>query len=293
MQLENKLLNSPLQQLVPKVQPITNSEQPLSQVFPSNQNSQLTQNSSLKGPRRRNKKCQIGRNFKCQCGKSYLSLAALNHHIKIKHPEWYIKKNVGRPPKYPNKSKNDFEKTKYNIFFIQNGRSPENEKSFDILSLVQEAFNFIYEAPSSIKLFSKPKSFKEIPILLNLISKNNIINKAKNEKTCDDAFTEYLINFIDKTNKMYFLFMIKFVLLFKEFYDLYKNKEKKDEEKKTITNSLQPNELPYLCNEFYNDFLKMNNFFGINEDEIVEIIQHFCIWLFKNDFTKAKLFVAS
>ena len=129
--------------------------------------------------------------------------------------------------------------------------------------------------------------------MLNLISKNNIINKAKNEKTCDDAFTEYLINFIDKTNKMYFLFMIKFVLLFKEFYDLYKNKEKKDEEKKTITNSLQPNELPDLCNEFYNDFLKMNNFFGINEDEIVEIIQHFCIWLFKNDFTKAKLFVAS
>ena len=57
-----------------------------------------------------------------------------------------------------------------------------------------------------------------------------------------------------------------------------------------------PETLPELCNEFYTDFMESNQFFGINSDdeknEIIEIIQHFCIWLFKNDYTKSKLSLA-
>ena len=52
-----------------------------------------------------------------------------------------------------------------------------------------------------------------------------------------------------------------------------------------------------LCNEFYGEFMEKNNFFGIYEpqdrNEIIEIIQHFCIWLFKNEYTKSKLSLAS
>lgn len=53
--------------------------------------------------------------------------------------------------------------------------------------------------------------------------------------------------------------------------------------------------LPDLCNEFYTEFMEGNNFFGFDDEEkseIIEIIQHFCIWLFKNEYTKSKLSLA-
>ena len=130
-----------------------------------------------------------------------------------------------------------------------------------------------------------------------VIRKNDILNKPKNEKTCDEIFYEYLISFMNKTNKKYFSLMLKFILLFRECYDLSKNKEKKEGEKKAVTDTLSPEGLPDLCNEFYGEFMEPNNFFGIEEaeekNEIVEIIQHFCIWLFKNEYTKSKLSLAS
>ena len=302
--LQNKLFSLPLTEITPMVQPKPDLDQNSSQFIPSSQNPLLTQNSSLEGVQkpkkqkkghRRSRNEKNGRDFRCDCGKSYLSQPALNNHIKNKHPERHIKRDKGRPLKYPKKSRNDFEKDKYNSFFIQNGRIPEDEKPFEVLPLIQESFSFIYESRKSSKLFLKPKSYNDIPVLLNLISRNLIMNRTKNEKSCDEVFTEYLLSFMNKTNKKYFLFMLKFILLFREFYDISRNKDKKDEEKKVLTNSLPPNGLPDLCNEFY-EFMENNDFFEMNEDEkieFVEIIQHFCIWLFKNDYTKSKLVLAS
>ena len=101
---------------------------------------------------------------------------------------------------------------------------------------------------------------------------------------------------MNKTNRKYFAIMLKVVLLLRECFDICKNKDKKEEEKQAVTNSLSPQELPDLCNEFY-EFLKENGFFGITEngekDEIVEIILHFCTWLFKKGYTCSKLSLAS
>ena len=146
-------------------------------------------------------------------------------------------------------------------------------------------------------MFSKPKTYKDNPVLANLVSKKGLSNKPKNEKTCDEVFYEYLYSFMNKTNRKYFSLLLKFILLFRECYDLSKNKEKSEKEKAVVTNTLPPEGLPDLCNEFYGEFMEPNNFFGIYEaeekNEIVEIIQHFCIWLFKNEYTKSKLSLAS
>ena len=60
--------------------------------------------------------------------------------------------------------------------------------------------------------------------------------------------------------------------------------------------TMLPETLPELCNEFYTEFMESNNFFGITEEkeknELIEIIQHFCIWLFRNEYTKSKLSLA-
>ena len=244
---------------------------------------------------RRSKNDSFSSNFICQCGKSFLSQPALNNHIKTKHPETFMnfpKRGRGRCRKYPtNSNLSDFG---FNTFFDKEGRKPENEGNNDILPLAQSILKFIYESTYSDKLFSKPKTVQENIILKNLINKENISNKLKNEKYCDDIFYEYLVTFMNKTNKNYFSFMVKYILLLREFYNIFKNKDKKEEDKKEITNTVLPDELPDISNEFYM-FMESNNFFGIEnqQNEIVDIIQHFCIWLFNNEYTKSKLSLAS
>ena len=249
---------------------------------------------------RRTKDEKIGRIHKCECGKAYFNKQALNNHIAIKHPPKLeeLQRAKGRPRKYsPNKSKHsNTRKNKFDNFFNKYGRNPIVGQYIEIFSLVEEVYSFIYESPYAKNLFSKPKSYRDIPILYNLVSKTKIGNKPKNEITCDEAFLKYLNTFMNKTNRKYFSLMLKFVLLFRECYNLIKNKGKKEEEKKTVTNYLPPEELPDLCNEFYAGFMELNDFFGINDindkNEIVSIIQHFCYWLFLKEYTKSKLLLA-
>ena len=163
-------------------------------------------------------------------------------------------------------------------------------------TLVQDVFHALYEGPNKDKLFSSPTNIQENSILNNLATNANLSDTPKNKKTCDEVFYEYLYMFKDKANEKFFTLLVKFVILFRECYDVNKNKEKEGQ-KEAVTNKLTPEGLPDLCNEFYGEFMEPNNFFGIDDqeerNEIIEIIQHFCIWLFKNDYTKSKLSLAS
>lgn len=238
----------------------------------------------------------MSRIYACSCGKEFLSQPALNNHIKTKHPGLIANlciRGRGRARKYLlGSNESDFEHNKYDIFFNLNNRGAEEGKIIDLNSLIPEVFKLIYESQYTDKLFSKIKNYKDNPILNNLSIGNEISKKAKNEKTCDDLFYEYLSTFKDKTNQNYFSLLIKFVILFREFYNEYKNKEIEDKDRHEVTNLISAEKLPDLCNSFYQEFLENNNFFGLKEDEqkeIVEIIQHFCLWLFKNEYTKSKL----
>ena len=211
--------------------------------------------------------------------------------------EGQIKRGRGRPRKYPQKPTSDFESTKYDSFFDDESRKPKNETTpININQIITNVFTSLYCGNFADKLFSKPKNEDDIPILANLKKSVPISNKLKTEKTCDDVFYEYLAYYKDKTNEQYFSLLIKFILLFRECYDLSKNKDKDNNSKQQVTDKITPEGLPDLCNEFYGEFLEPNCFFDIKEEErleIIEIIQHFCIWLFKNDYTKSKLSLAS
>ena len=191
---------------------------------------------------------------------------------------------------------NNFESTKYEIFFNNSPRCPEEGKTINTPEVIEEVFKLIYKGSHMDKLFSHPQSSGENPILNNLINDTPISDKPKNTKSCDEVFYEYLKTFKEKTNEKYFALLIKFVLLFRECYDNSKTKDSKEEEKKAVTDHVSPEGLPDLCNEFYGEFMEPNNFFDLDENdrnEIIEIIQHFCIWLFKNEYTKSKLSLAN
>ena len=224
----------------------------------------------------------------------------MNNHIKTKHPErleGQAKRGRGRPRKYPPKQQADFESTKYESFFNLPHRKSEEGIIVNITKLVENVFNAIYLGPYADKLFSRPKSYEENFILNNLEKNEKISDKPRNIRSCDEVFYEYLSIFKDKANDKYLTLIIKFILLFRECYDVSKNKDIPLEKREQVTNKLTPEGLPDLCNEFYGEFLEGNNFFGIEDQndrqEIIEIIQHFCIWLFKNDYTKSKLSLAS
>ena len=257
-----------------------------------------SQNKSINIKHRRSRHEQDGREFACNCGKSFLSQAALNSHIRNKHPESLLgqeRRGRGRPRKDP-KDENFFETAKYESFVLLPKRMGGNGAEINIKKVVENVFQFIYKGKYKDKLFSKPEKYEDNYILNNLVKNAQLPLKLKNEKCCDEVFYEYLYTFKDKTNEKYFTLLLEFILLFRECYDVSKNKTIKEENKRQVTNISSPEELPDLCNEFYGEFLDENNFFGIdNQDdinEIVDIIQHFCLWLFKNNYTKSKLALA-
>ena len=190
----------------------------------------------------------------------------------------------------------DFESTKYDNFFNSPNRKAEEGKTLNIPLLVQNVFNFIYQGKYKDELFSKPSKYQDISILNNLVNNEPLPEKAKGEKTCDEVFYEYLYTFKENTNEKYFTFIMKFILLFRECYNISESK-KNPGNKEAATNKLTPEGLPDLCNEFYGDFMEPNNFFDIveqdNKNEIIEIIQHFCMWIYKNEYTTSKLSLAS
>lgn len=206
------------------------------------------------------------------------------------------KRGRGRPRKYPPKTVGDFESTKYDNFFEDEQRKAEEGKNIDVTKVVNEVFDLIYKGKYMEKLFSHPKTWEENPILKNLCDGAPISPASKEKKNCDEVFYEYLHTFKNKTNEKFFALLLKFVLLFRECYDNSKNKDVKEEERKAVTDHIPPEGLPDLCNEFYGEFMDPNAFFGLDEkdkNEIIEIIQHFCIWLFKNEYTKSKLSLAN
>lgn len=161
--------------------------------------------------------------------------------------------------------------------------------------VVKDVFRFLYESKYRNKLFFKFKKYEDNVIMNNLVNKAAVSWKPKNEKNCDEVFYEYLYTFKEQTNQKYFILILKFILLFRECFNLSKNRDVSDDNIKSVSDVLTPERLPDLCNEFYAEFLEPNDFFGLSNedrDELVEIVQHFCIWLFKNEFTKSKLSLA-
>lgn len=114
--------------------------------------------------------------------------------------------------------------------------------------------------------------------------------------TGDEAFFEYLKEFYTKTNYEYFHFMLKFILMFRQSINKLKRQNVNDD---TLNIFLDPNEyytklnspecIPDMCNDFIMEFMEPNDYFGMDTMELIEIIQHFCYWLFIKNFTTSRL----
>lgn len=137
--------------------------------------------------------------------------------------------------------------------------------------------------------------------LKHLPGTNGVENGGENpvkRTTCDEILHEYISECALKSNKEYFRFTFKFVLLFRECINKFRAEEvPKEEISRTFCEVCPADQAPDLCNEFITDFMENADFFGLNLDrerlELIEVIQHFCHWLYERNYTTSRLTLLS
>ena len=264
---------------------------------------------------RRSKSVIEGRNFKCpECGKCYLSSPALTNHRKTKHNYGTEgeKKGRGRPRKEQISSSSLTQSIlKFENFFLSDLRKIKNEEKIN-LSLIKNDLNEIFKQYKN-EIFIDIDSFnkyqfgnfiienweKENPELEKnsrtaiLGNEGNEEQEIINKPNIDSIFFLYLKELSNLTNKEYFKFILKFIVLFREcinqFRDNLVNRNHISGNKKKYTEIYCGETIPDICNHFCVDFMEQHKNFGIEILELVEIVQHFCYWLYVNKYTLSQL----
>jgi len=274
--------------------------------------------------KRRSKNDASGRSYTCElCQKSYLSIPALTNHKKTKHLDEEAnsqKRGRGRPRKNINAGPSvpESAEQKYNEYFYKESRRYLNEGVLNIKDFVTAVFEDIF-IKNKDKFKSSINYTREDhhPFFALILSKTNDVElkqveeskeeskekMAEANKTCDEAFYEFLNICKSKTNQEYFKFIFKFVVLFRECINVYKNveletnrevlKENIPDNMKEYTQYYNAETVPDLCNEFVTEFMDRADYFNMNSDtekfELIEIIQYFCHWLHEYGYTSSKL----
>ena len=256
---------------------------------------------------RRGKNEVNDRNYRCpDCDKCYLSGPALTTHRKTKHGYGNNgeKRARGRPRKdclnenIPNNPQN-----KFIYFFNEEHRKALDDKIINI-DIIKNDLRIIFKQIQK-ELFPEIDNVekytfyqlivdnweKEKPNLVeecfNAISKiEDPLNKIQSYNL-DGILFFYLREFYKNTSLEYFWFMIKFIVLLRECINKSKaNLVKKEEQNKLYSQIYNSENVPEICNEFILEFMEPYDYFGLNKDELIEIIQHFCYWLNIKQYTQ-------
>lgn len=257
-------------------------------------NPQINSLNPSKRPRR-SKNDQIGRNKQCKyCEKRYLSYIALNIHIKTKHFDKDNKDNkpIGRPRKSVENEKETLKTNlDFSFFFESSLKRMKNEENFDFFEIFKESFKKMYDKYNEI-LFKSIGYVDDIDNITYdfIINTTDNKNKDNNDKTTDNSLWKYIEYVSTKTNKDYFQFLVKIIILYREF--LHQIAQKHKEIKSQPPSS---DDIPYYSNEFICDFMESFNFFETDDDlkEVVEVVMHVCNWLWENKFTCFRLSLLS
>ena len=246
------------------------------------------------------------RNYRCpDCDKCYLSGPALTTHRKTKHGYGNNgeKRARGRPRKdclsenVPNNPQN-----KFIFFFNEDHRKSFDEKIINI-DIIKNDLRIIFKQIQ--KEFFPEIDDVEKYAFYQLIVDNwekekpdlvqecfNAINKIEEplnkiqSYNLDGTFFIYLKEFYKNASVEYFWFMIKFIVLLRECINKSKANLVKKEENKSYSQIFNSENVPEIFNEFILEFMEPYDYFGLNKDELIEIIQHFCYWLNIKQYTQ-------
>ena len=135
------------------------------------------------------------------------------------------------------------------------------------------------------------KSYKNIsshPFLQKIIDcRNKPGRQLDQNSTCDEIFSDYVIKMANYCNPQYFIQLLKFITLFREFANISK-KDLISNETQEFTELINAEDLPDLSNDFITEFLEQNQF-NIGKSDSIDLTQNFCNWLYDNNFSSSRL----
>ena len=311
----NMLQFSGVQNLIPNFPVYVD---PISQ----NPNSDSNFQNIEKTKRHRRGKNEINdRNYRCpDCDKCYLSGPALTTHRKTKHGYGINgeKRARGRPKKECLNENicNNNPQNKFIFFFQEEHRKISDEQEIINLDIIKHYITTIFKQCKesvftdieSIEKYDfynfieenwdkdEPQLIQEcyssgINMNLPLKDNNENINNIKVQTyNIDCVFFLYLKEFYKLVNEKYFWFILKFLILFRECLNLSKKDTLiKIGESKDFCQLYNAEIIPEMFNEFLLDFMEPYDYYGLNKDELIELIQHFCYWLNLKSFTQLQL----
>ena len=281
------------------------------------QNNSTTNNEKAKRHRRGKQDTTNERTYKCpDCDKSYLSNPALVMHRRTKHG-FVIdgeKRARGRP-KASDEQDVSYKKVKkyYNEFLGDEVRKKKNENEKIDKEVVKENFRNIFNALKD-KIFKDLEKVEDYQLYdltdkewdnknLDVTKDNNGEKNKKEKEKNDDPIKRTLIDYVfiiflkeisENTNKKYFEFIQKFILLYRKFINYFKKnsikKESKDFDSKKEYSQIEcAEEIPETFNDFFLDFLQPNSYFAGKSNDYIELAQYFCFWLYEKKYTQSYL----
>ena len=286
---------------------------------PNPENISLNSSPSPQKPKtkrhRRRKSIEDSRDFKCpECFRTYLSSSALKNHRRMKHNFGIEneKKGRGRPKKefleeeYMNQTRKDYN----NFLEDKKKKKEENVDLSDIKGVFYDMFiryrNDLFEEVENIEKNTFYNLFKEnwekdnktisnnlekesYSSMLNCSPAINIVNKPP----IDCIFFQYIKYISNIIEKDYVVFIIKFIIIFRQYLNKEKqgliNSEHINEKKKEYTQIYDASVIPDFFNDFLMDFMENRNYFNLDKDELVKIIEYFCFWLFSEGYTDSHI----
>jgi hypothetical protein len=286
---------------------------------PNPENISLNSSPSPQKPKtkrhRRRKSIEDSRDFKCpECFRTYLSSSALKNHRRMKHNFGIEneKKGRGRPKKefleeeYMNQTRKDYN----NFLEEKKKKKEENVDLSDIKGVFNDMFiryrNDLFEEVENIEKNTFYNLFKEnwekdnktisnnlekesYSSMLNCSPAINIVNKPP----IDCIFFQYIKYISNIIEKDYVVFIIKFIIIFRQYLNKEKqgliNSEHINEKKKEYTQIYDASVIPDFFNDFLMDFMENRNYFNLDKDELVKIIEYFCFWLFSEGYTDSHI----
>ena len=173
-------------------------------------------------------------------------------------------------------------------------KTKNNRNSYKMnIDKVKNKFNKTVIKSNDDKTFLSDKSLISIP---QKNDKNNVkrdINLSSNAKMTilDGVFIIYLKEISKITNIDYFSFIIKFIVILREYINKSKeslvSKDIEGQPKAYYSQIYNAEIVPEICNNFFNSL--PNNNYNLDKNELIEIVQHFCYWLYDNHYSLSHL----
>jgi hypothetical protein len=163
----------------------------------------------------------------------------------------------------------------------------------DSITLYNEIFEEVKAICGDIKLEGPVmEENKEQVRIENKDEERKEAEKQENKKrSCVNIFAEYLCEMASKVSEKFFMTLIIFARLYKDYMDTHgweiiaKYKPVTDEEKKkayTICNDAE--HVPEACNDFTKSFLP-KEYPNFDQGVSVDVTFHLCEWLFRKEYT--------